>query len=150
MAKIASDHELRVALDGLTRAQQRVLGGRFVQSVLDLSEDPRVHRAVLAALDPEAVEVDLDDAFRAAKAVSVRTYTDCGKDTDWLVQAAHFVAAAAAACLTPESQPGSDSPAWKAAMQARMARNCALIEHGDAGDHDEPQTQYRLTAELLS
>ena len=150
MARINSDHELRMALDQLSRAQQRVLGGQFVSSVIDLTADARVRRAVEVATNPQASAADLEDAFRAAKAVSVKTYTDCGKDTDWLAQAAHFVAAAAAASLVPEGQPGSDNPAWKAAMQARMARNCELIERDDGGEHNEAETQYEIIVRFLA
>ena len=150
MATISSDHELRLALDGLTREQQRVLGGQFVNSVSDLCDDTRVKRAVEIAMDPDANPLDKEEAFRSAKAVAVKTYTDCGKDTDWLAQAAHFVAAATAACLAPESQQSSDNPAWKAAMQARMARNCELIERGDGGDRNEVEAQYEVANKFLA
>ncbi len=144
MATIGNDHELKTALDGLDSTQQRVLGGQFVEKVLGLCDDPRVRRAVEVAMDPEAPPAAVDDAFRTAKAVAVKTYTDCGKDTDWMSQAAHFVAAAAAASLTPEAQRGKDNPAWKAAMQARMARNCEMIEQQDGGPHNEAEVQYAL------
>jgi hypothetical protein len=149
MAAIGNDHEFKLALDRLDQAHQRLLGAHFVASVLDLCRDPRIRRAVQIASDPQASEIDLDEAFRSAKSVAVKTYTDCGKDTDWMSQAAHFVAAAAAACLTPEGHPGGDNPAWKTAMQARMARNCQLIEQGDADGHDESAVQYRLAAETV-
>jgi hypothetical protein len=141
---IGNDHALKTALDALNPTQQRVLGGLFVDKVLELCDDPRVSRAVQVAVDPNATEAALDDAFRAAKAVAVKTYTDCGKDTDWMNQAAHFVAAAAAAALTPATQQGKDNTAWKAAMQARMARNCEMIEHQDGGPHNEAEVQYEL------
>jgi hypothetical protein len=146
MATIGNDHELKTTLDGLDATQQRVLGGMFVQKVMELCDDPRVRRAVEVAVDPEATPAALDDAFRSAKAVSVKTYTDCGKDTDWMSQAAHFVAAAATAALAPAAQQGKDNPAWKAAMQARMARNCEMIEHQDGGPHNEAEVQYELAA----
>jgi hypothetical protein len=150
MATITSDHELKLALDSLPRARQRLLGARFVAGVIDLCDDSRIRRAMEIAADPEASEIDLGEAFRSAKSIAVKTYTDCGKDTDWLSQAAHFVAAATAACLTPENQPGGDNPAWKAAMQARMARNCELIERGDGGEHNEAEQQYQAARAFLT
>ena len=150
MTTIGNDHELRMALDGLTPSQQRLLGGKFVKNVLGLCDDTLVQRAVAVAIDPDAPEAARDDAFRSAKAIAVKTYTDCGKDTDWMSQAAHFVAAAAAACLTPPSQQGDSSAAWKAAMQARMARNCEMIERQDGDTHNEAETQYRIATELVS
>lgn len=148
MTSISNDHELKLALDGLSPQQQRVLGGRFVKNVLNLCDDSRISRAVDIATDPEASDLDLAEAFRSAKAVSVKTYTDCGKDTDWMAQAAHFVAAAAAASLAPTDQ-GKGNPAWKAAMQARMARNCELIEQGDGSEHGESEEQFGITAEFM-
>lgn len=145
MAKISSDHELKLALNELAPDQQRVLGGRFVESVIGLCDDGRVKRAVAVAIDADADPTDLDEAFRNAKAVSVKTYTDCGKDTDWMAQAAHFVAAAATACL----QKGADNPAWKAAMQARMARNCEMIEKADGDEHNESESQYEIAAGFI-
>ena len=118
--------------------------------MIDLCEDSRVKRAVEIAMDLDANPVDKEEAFRSAKAVAVKTYTDCGKDTDWMAQAAHFVAAAAAACLVPEAQQSSDNPAWKAAMQARMARNCELIERQDGGAHNEVEEQYEIAREFLA
>jgi hypothetical protein len=149
MAKISNDHELRLALDGLTPTQRRVAGGRFVASVLNLSDDSRVRRAVETATDADAPPAECEDAYRSAKAVAVKTYTDCGKDTDWLAQAAHFVAAAAASSLATPQQ-GTDNPAWKAAMQARMARNCEMIERQDGSEHDEAQIQYRIAGDLIT
>jgi hypothetical protein len=150
MPTISTDHALKVTLEGLSREQQRVLGGQFVNSVSELCEDTRVQRAIEIAMDPDASSLDTEDAYRSAKAVAVKTYTDCGKDTDWLAQAAHFVAAAAAACLVPENLQGNDNPAWKAAMQARMARNCELIERGDGGDHNEAEAQYEVANRFLA
>lgn len=148
MATICNDHELKLALDGLTSQQQRVLGGQFVNSVLGLCDDSRIDRAVRVAVNPDASEVELEDAFHTAKAVAVKTYTDCGKDTDWMAQAAHFVAAAAAASLASGAQ-SSGNPAWKAAMQARMARNCELIEQEDGAEHGEAEVQYKLAVDYL-
>ena len=146
MATISNDHELKTHLDTLDNTRQRVVGGLFVQKVLELCDDPRVKRAVDVAVDGDATDAMIDDAFRSAKAVAVKTYTDCGKDTDWMSQAAHFVAAAAAAALAPEGQRGKDNPAWKAAMQSRMARNCEMIEHQDGGAHNEAEVQYELAS----
>ena len=42
------------------------------------------------------------------------------------------------------------NPAWRAAMQARMARNCAMIEADEIDEGSENQDQYRLTEEFLT
>ena len=151
MAKIHNDHELRDALDALTPDQQRVLGGRFVRNVARLAKDERVNRAIATALCDDCSPDEVEDAYRAARSHATKTYTDCGKDTDWLAQADHFVAAAAAAALTPESQPTErQGRAWKAAVQARMALNCEMMESPDGvGDASEAQRQYAIANEFL-
>ncbi len=152
MAKIHSDQELRDALNALSADQQRMLGARFAQGVVRLSQDDRVNRAIETGLRADASPNELEDAFKAAKGYATRTYTDCGKDTDWLAQADHFVAAAAAAALTPETLlTEKQNRAWKAAVQARMAINCEMMESEDlVGDETEAQRQYTLATAFLA
>jgi hypothetical protein len=150
MANIQNDHALREALDGLSGDRQRVLGCRFAQGVLRLSTDERVRRAIETGLREDASPGELEDAFRAAKAYATKTYTDCGKDTDWLAQADHFVAAATAAALTPDAQVAErQNRAWKAAVQARMAVNCELIESDEVPDESEAERQYAIADAYL-
>jgi hypothetical protein len=143
MAKISTDHELRAALAGLTADRQRVLGAQFAKSVIALNRDERVARAVETALNIEASPAELEDALRAAKGYATRTYTDCGKDTDWLAQADHFVAAATAAALSQDAGDRQNR-AWKAAVQARMAVNCAQMEDEQGELESEAGRQYRI------
>ena len=145
MATISNDKDLRDLLEKLPVDQQRIIGLRFAQSLIHLSRDERVKRAIDTGLREDASAPELEDAYRAAKAWSTKTYTDCGKDTDWLAQGDHFVAAATAAALTPDSLlDNKTNRAWKAAMQARMANNCELVE-GDGNAHlDEVKRQYAI------
>lgn len=152
MATISNDKELRDLLEKLSVEQQRLIGLRFAQSLAHLSRDERVNRAIQTGLRTDASESEIDDAYRAAKAWSTKTYTDCGKDTDWLAQADHFVAAAVAAALTPDNMlpDNKTNRAWKAAMHARMANNCELVE-GDGNAHlDEVQRQYEIADDFTS
>jgi hypothetical protein len=150
MPTISNDQDLRSLLNKLPAEQQRVIGARFAQSVVHLSRDERVNRAIDSALRTDAAPGELEDAYRAAKAYATKTYTDCGKDTDWLAQADHFVAAAAAAALTPDNLLAEKTNrAWKAAMQARMANNCELVESDDDTHGDEVQRQYAIADEFL-
>jgi hypothetical protein len=143
MANIQNDHALREALNGLSGDQQRILGSRFAQGVARLSKDERVHRAIETGLRQDCSPAEIEDAYKAAKAYATKTYTDCGKDTDWLAQADHFVAAAAAAALTPDALVAErQNRAWKAAVQARMAVNCELIESDEVPDQSEAERQY--------
>ena len=106
MVTITNDHEFKLALDGLSAVQQRILGGKFVENVLGLCDDARIEHALKVASDTDASDAELGDAFRSAKAVTVKTYTDCGKETDWMAQANHFVAAAAACSRFSRSRFG--------------------------------------------
>lgn len=145
MAKIDNDRDLRAALAELTTAQQRQIGAHFVEHVSHLSKNDRVKRAIATGLREEATPDELADAFKAAKAYAVKTYTDCGKDTDWLAQADHFVAAAIAAALTPEElMTEKRNCAWRAAVQTRMAVNCAMMEEETASETAEAQHQYAI------
>ena len=149
MASISNDRDLREALQGLDLGQQRTLAGRFALSVIGLTRDKRLQHAADVAVDPTRAPEEVSEAFRTARSIAVDSYTACGRDADWLAQAEHFVAAACAAALTPEDQLGTGSnPAWKAAMHARMAKNCEMIESGEGGVDNEAQRQYRITAEL--
>ncbi len=150
MANIQNDQLLREAINGLTSDQQRVLGLRFVQSVVRLSKDERVQRAIETGQREECSPGEIEDAFKAAKSYATKTYTDCGKDTDWLAQADHFVAAAAAAALTPDALVAErQNRAWKAAVQARMAVNCELMELDEVPDQSESERQYAIANAYL-
>jgi hypothetical protein len=150
MPTISNDQDLRALLNKLPAEQQRIIGARFAQSVIRLSRDERVNRAIETAIRTDASPDEIEDAYRAAKAYATKTYTDCGKDTDWLAQADHFAAAAAAAAVTPEHLLAEKTNrAWKAAMQARMANNCELVESDDDTHADEVQRQYAIADEFL-
>lgn len=150
MASISNDRDMREVLNALPEIEQRILGARFAESVAQWSRDERIRRAIETALRPEASASELEDAYRTAKSYATKTYTDCGKDTDWLGQADHFVAGAAAAALTPESLISEkQNRAWKAAVQARMAVNCAMMEGETSDLVNEAEQQYLLVNEHL-
>jgi len=89
----------------------------------------------------------MTDAFKSARSIAGDTSTACGQDTGWTAQAEHFVAAACLAALTPEDQIGKGTnPAWKAAMQARMAKSCEMIETADGAVDNEAQRQYAIAS----
>lgn len=147
MTTIRNDQDLRRALESLTPEQQRVIGGKFIESALDLCDDSMIRRAVQVAMDSGSSEDIREDAFHSAKAYTVKTYTECGRDTDWTRQAAHFIGVATA-CLLSGEQPGSDR-AWRVAMQVRNARNCASIV-GESGEgiEDQAEQQRRIAREF--
>ena len=150
MTQISNDHELRSALDALSLARQRQLGGRFVQNLLHLCNEPRVKKAIDVAMSADSSDAEVEDAYAAAKSYARKTYTACGTDAHWLEQADHFVAAAAAAALmSAEMADESYNRAWKAAIQARMAKNCEMMEREEGEVDNEAQRQYQIAADFL-
>ncbi|MES9917662.1 MAG: hypothetical protein ABW160_17230, partial [Candidatus Thiodiazotropha sp. 4PDIV1] len=102
-----------------------------------------------AYTNPDLSTQEVETAYKDAKALATQTYTACGRDADWAAQAEHFVAAAATASLTPDENDGTKK-AWRAAMQARMAKNCEMILNDEGGLANESENQYRLTEVFLS
>ena len=150
MATIQSDTEFKSALSSLSLEQQRRVGALFVESVIDLSDNPKVRKAVNTASSTDLTVDEINDGFQAAKSAAIESYTLCGREADWLKQASHFVASAAAVCLTPQDQSSQCSDlAWSTAMNARMARNCESIAHGKESDHEEASRQYRILQTFL-
>ena len=144
---IENDSDFKSALNGLSRAKQRVVAARFVENVLALSKDARVKSAINVAKRTDFTDDELDTALQSAKAASVDSFTKCGHECDWSDQTGHFVAEAALACVKP---PSSEvNPAWEAAMHARMARTCESISTGKGTDNPEAAAQYRILSEFL-
>ena len=145
---ITNDKDLKQALANLSIEDQRQLAARFVESVLYLSNEPIIKRALDVVKNRERTPVEFEDAYKNVKSLAVKTYTACGENADWSAQAAQFVAEAAKACLTPEDQLDSkQSLAWQSAIQARMAKNCAMIENEEEVIDNEAQKQYQIVNE---
>jgi len=148
---INNDQEFKKALAGLSIAEQRELAAQFVASVSSLCPDPLIERALKTASDKKHSDNDFNEIYQRIKSLSIKTYTSCGDDADWSAQAAHFVAGAAKVCLTPQQQLGDkNNLAWKCAMQARMAKNCAMIDSDEELVDNEAQKQYIISNNYLS
>jgi len=148
--KINNDQAFKNALNNLSRQQQRLLGARFTQSVSGPVDNPRLAGALKVAMLPESTDQELKDAYKVAKSIATKTYNACGRDADWGLQAEHFAAAACAATLTPDALTAETfNPAWKAAIQSRMAKNCQMIESDSGELENEADRQYRLTEVFL-
>jgi hypothetical protein len=116
-----------------------------------LVDNPRLMNALKVALLPESSDEELKDAYKVAKSIATTTYTACGRDADWGLQAEHFIAAACAAALTPDALTSENlNIAWKAAIHCRMAKNCLLIESDSIEVEGEADRQYRLTEAFLA
>ena len=142
---INSDRDFNAALSKLSRTGQRQVGARFAENVLPLSKDVRVKNAIEAAKRSDISEDELAAAYQSSKKASVDSFTQCGKECDWNSQAGHFVAQSALACLEP-----GGSPAWDAAMHARMARTSESIATGIGTDNAETSAQYRILDKYIA
>jgi hypothetical protein len=142
---INNDKDFNAALGGLSKLGQRQIGARFAESVLALSQDVRVKNAIEVAKRTDISGDELDAVYKSAKKASVDSFTQCGKECDWISQAGHFVAQSALASLEP-----SGNPAWEAAMHARMARTSESIATGIGTDNAETSAQYRILDKYLA
>ena len=147
---IADEKTFKSALEGLSTPQQRYVGALFVENVLHLSEDNRLKGLLNAAKRADISDDELLTLYQAGKTAVVDSYTQCGREIDWLSQAGHFVAEAATACVALAPPGKSDNPAWNAAMHARMARTCECIAQGESTEKCEMEAQYAILNKYLA
>ncbi len=148
--KISNDQELRSVIDALPIPEQRVLGARFVESIAYLCQESVIQRALEVARDTQSGPIALAELYKSVKSLAVQTYTNCGDETDWSEQAAHFVAVATRICLTPEHQLGArHNLAWKCAIQSRLAKNCEMMDSSSGEVDNEAQKQYVIVENYL-
>lgn len=150
MTKIQSDAEFKSALSALPVDRQRQLGKLFVEHVIRLSDNPVVGKTLTADDLAGMTEDEIAGAYKTTKSAAIDSYTLCGHEGDWIKQASHFVAAAAAACFTPGDQAVKcNDIAWSAAMNARMARVCENVAGGKGTDDSEAVSQYGILENYL-
>lgn len=152
MSQITNDAEFKQALQDLDATQQRTVAALFVEHVLPLSDDERIKRVVKVAADDSASEGEISDALKTARAAIMDSSTRCGAEGNWTDQAGYFVARAAVAAVTPQSQSKSGNPAWQAALSCRMAQTSIEID-GDTGEmpsHSENEWQYDILSNHLN
>ncbi len=150
---IENDQQFKQALSGLSIAEQRSLAGQFIDSVAYLNPDPLIARVVTMVRKKIPSSIELDELYNSIKSLAVKTYTACGGDANWSAQAAHFVATASKACLTPVEHLGNNhNLAWKCAMQTRMANNCEMIDSDSDSEAiaNEAQKQYAITRTFIN
>ncbi|HHJ17990.1 MAG TPA: hypothetical protein ENJ80_14995 [Gammaproteobacteria bacterium] len=150
MTAITSETEFRQAIKGLEHDRQRVLAAKFITHVLDLCSDKRIADVVRIAADSNASDTELASALHTAREAAVDCHTRCGSEADWQEHAGYFVARAAIAAVTPESQLAGASAALQAAMSCRMAQTCQSIAAEEDRAVQEAQDQYRILSEYLA
>jgi len=166
VATPADEAEITAVLDWASDAKVAVIpfgGGTSVvggvegdvddryRAVLSLDLE-RLNRVVSIASVEHAMEDELMNALRSARAATFDSHARCGSEGHWSDQAGYFVARAAVAAVMPVAQSRAGGPAWQAAMSCRMARTSMLIE-GDAGEpsgQTESDWQYQTLSDFLN
>lgn len=133
MSAISTTEDFQNALSSLSLAEQRQLGARFVASVLDLTDDPRVKSAEEVASRVDSSAEELAEAHQMVHSAYVATSPRSWfSELDYTKQAAHFVAEACLTCLAPTyHETHTHKLASRVAMYCQMARACSAIEHKD-------------------
>ena len=152
MSHITNDKEFRRSLSSLDMTQQRVVAARFVEHVLQLSNDKRLNRVVQTALDKDALQDELSAALKSARAATIDQHARCGAEGNWTEQAGYFIGRAAIAAVASEVQSTSNNAAWAAAMSCRMAQTSISIddENSELSTHSENEWQYKILSEFLN
>ncbi len=132
MTKITTNEAFREALSALTLAQQRAVGARFIENVLDLAHESCIKQAqsIIDKIDQISPE-DLAKSYHAAHSVYVHTYPHSDlSPLDHKQQAEHFVAEACVHCLSPTYYDAiKHHLAERVSTYCLMARTCASIDH---------------------
>lgn len=149
MSQITNDTQFREAIKALDDRQQRLLAGRFAENALPLSNDPRLASIIKTATSPDTSEEEIHNAWKTGKTASVELSARCGADGDWSDQADYFVARAATAAVAPPGAGKTGGPAWQAAMNARMAQTCKLIDATDEQVGQVRDQQYQILSKFL-
>jgi hypothetical protein len=152
MSQITNDAEFKQALQGLDATKQRAIAAMFIEHVLPLSDDDRIKRVVKAAADDGASDSEISDALKTARSAIMDSSTRCGAEGNWTDQAGYFVARAAVAAVTPQTQSKSGNPAWQTALSCRMARTSIEIDSGvdEVPSHQESEWQYDVLTKYLN
>ncbi len=145
---MTQDSEFRQALSALSRLQQRQIGAQFIERVLQQYPEATLSKLLAVAQQADVSELELAAAAKTAKALALDKHTRCGAEGDWQAQASYFLARATSELLAT-SKP-SQLPAWEAALNARLARTCALIDDTHHTLHGESDAQYQLLTDYLA
>ncbi len=148
--RINDDLAFKRVLEHQSIEQQRQLGALFAERALKLIDNQRLSRALQSVTHRRSDDESLHSSYKVAKSIATRTYTTCGGDADWRLQAEHFAASACVSALTPDNLlTRRSNPAWRAAVQSRRATRCLIIHHQTQASQSEAEHQYRLTEQFL-
>lgn len=131
MAQITTYNAFKQALDSLPLSDQRRIGAKFIEEVLDLVKAPEIKNIIHIAGKEDTSAEMLSAAYRVAHTFYIQTHprSDLG-ELNFALQAAHFVAEACMSCLSPlYPESPQHHLAQKVAMYCRMAKTCSTMKH---------------------
>jgi hypothetical protein len=151
MNQITDINSFNQALSSLPLDQQRQVGARFVQNVLDLTDQRCIGQVKRIAEQSDISPEELEQAYHAVHAIYVSTNPRSGYfKLDYSVQAAHFVAEACMTIVGPTFVgPRKYHIAENAASYCRMARMCAAM-HQAGESPDFAMAEKELNQEMES
>lgn len=119
------------ALSSLSLHEQRYIGAKFISSVLENIDEPRL-KSIINSINKKGNSAEeLHSAHKMAHAYYIETHPHSGLlEIDFKHQAIHMVAEACVSCLAPVYQEVTTIHlAQKVAMYCRMAITCWNIPH---------------------
>lgn len=160
MNKITNNETFKKTLSSLPLNQQRQVGARFVEHVLDLTDERCTNQAQKLAQQSDITPQELEMAYHAVHSVYVATHPRSDlSELDYGKQAAHLVAEACMTCVSPTyGEYKTHHLAENAASYCRMARICASLHQGgdspnfsgaEAAMNKEMQAQFDILNRFL-
>ncbi|MBF0470062.1 MAG: hypothetical protein HQL48_01675 [Gammaproteobacteria bacterium] len=143
---IENDGDFRLALKRLTPPAKIGAGVAFIQRVEGLCRDERVSHLLSMLADGNREEEGVQSLQSRVRTLVIEYHARCGGVCDWSSQSAYYVARALQSLL--EGIEGRGNGLWQTAMNCRMARTCASIQHEESDLHDESEQQYRIIENL--
>ena len=132
MDKITNNETFKKTLSVLPLNQQRQIGARFVENVLDLTDERCTQNVKNLAKKSDITPEELEMAYHVVHSVYVATHPRSDlTELDYCKHAAHLVAEACMNCVSPTyGERKIHHLAENVASYCRMARICSSLHQG--------------------
>jgi len=161
MPAIETNKEFFKVLSSLSLEDQRRVGVKFIDAVLDLANDEQIKNIISTAENSDIFEDGLSDAYRLAHSIYIKSQPHLDMtEMNYDRQAGTFVAEAAMVCVSPTFREATVRHlAQKVASYCRMARTCSSLSHDDENPDfsnaekvmaETTQEQFSILSDFLS
>jgi len=136
METVKTNKDFVKTLATLTLPEQRYIGAKFISSILDIIDEPRLKTIMNNIIKKGNSAEELHSAYKIAHSIYIENHPQSGLlEINFTHQAIHMVAEACMTCLAPIYQEATTLHlAQKVAMYCRMAITCWNMPH----DQDSP------------